>query len=86
MGPEYKVSVEAKMTETLGSLGNLFRLSSESRGFGIYQKGGSKDFIIYYYANGGSKKEIILPFSFNQWYKLTISQTLLAGKVFFSFC
>ena len=84
-GPEYKVSVEAKMTEILGSIGNLFRLSSEDRGFGIYQKGGSKNFIIYYYANGGSKKEFIIPFNFNQWYKLTISQTLLAGKVSYNF-
>ena len=69
------------MTEELGSIGNLFRISSESRGFGAYQKGGSKNFLIYYYVNGGAKQEFIIPFNFNQWYKLTISQTLLAGKV-----
>ena len=80
-GPEYTVSVEAKMVEELGSLGNLFRISSESRGFGAYQKGGSKNFMIYYYVNGGAKQEFITPFNFNQWYKLTISQTFLAGKV-----
>ena len=80
-GPEYTVSVEAKMVEELGSLGNLFRISSESRGFGAYQKGGSKNFLIYYYVNGGAKQEFITPFNFNQWYKLTISQTFLAGKV-----
>ena len=87
-GPEYTVSVEAKMVEELGSLGNLFRISSESRGFGAYQKGGSKNFLIYYYVNGGAKQEFITPFNFNQWYKLTISQTFLAGKVCYAkiFC
>ena len=82
-GPEFSVSVQAKITDTLGSFGNLFRISSESRGFGIYQRGGStnKDFRVYYYVNGGSKQEFDIPYNFNTWYKLTITQTLLAGKV-----
>ena len=73
------------MTETLGSIGNLFRLSKEDQGFGIYQRAGSKQFVIYYYVNGGSKQAFYIPFNFNQWYKLTISQTLLVGKVSYNF-
>lgn len=74
------------MAEQLGSIGNLFRISSDNRGFGIYQKGNSKDFVFYYFVNGEAKKEKLIPFNFNQWYKLTITQTRLAGKVSYNFC